>query len=1264
MLFQCFVFLGLVLLLGHVRARSAFASNSDNDWENPQLLHRNREPEHATLALFPDPESARTKSRDASPLVMSLNGAWRFNCVMRPEDVPADFYKSGYDVSQWREIPVPSNWQMLGYDQTFYMNVANMCAPAEPPLTNHEYNPVGSYRRTFSLPAAWRARITDRYTGGNQIFLHFAGVQSAFYVWVNGHEVGYSQGSMMPSEFNITRFLVDGENTISARVYRWCDGSYIEDQDMWRLSGIHRDVCLFATPPLHMRDFRVRTDLDDVYRDAMLDVAVALKNYSAEPLDGQIQATLFDAAGEAMISELKSDPVELAASSEEVIRLRAPVSNPRKWSAEDPYLCTLVLNLTDGDGNVLEAESCRVGFRKVELKDDRLQVNGVPILIKGVNRHEFDPDHGKVVSVESMIRDIVLMKRFNINAVRTSHYTNDPRWLDLCDEYGLYLFDEADLESHRYWDRFTKDPVWREAFVDRARRMVERDKNHPSVIVWSLGNESGFGANHDAMSEWIRQRDPTRLIHYHPAEGAPCVDMIAPMYPSVADLIKAAQKPDDHRPVIMCEYAHSMGNSTGNLKEYWEAVAANKRLQGGFIWDWADQSFRRKTITTTPDAAAADRDAVVIGKVEEGRTGKALSDGYAAIMPAKELDVTGDRLTLEAWVRPAPSRYANPFITKSDMQYFLRQNEDKAIEFGIFDSGYAIARAEMPPDWFGAWHHVAGVYNGKKVSLFIDGKLAAAIKHEGNIDHASYAVFVGRDPHVRVTLRGTIDSARIYGRALSRKEIRENAGSPEAPRVFKGAVLALDFNAFEERPFEWFAYGGDFGEMPTDGIFCCNGLVASNRTPHPALWEYKKILEPVHVTLDDPAQGLLIIENRNCFVPLGHLAGTWELRADDRILEQGPLPKLDLAPRSKTSVIVPFKRFDPEAGVAYWLTIHFALAADTPWAPRGHVVAWEQFMLPFQKPPERVPLEAMPELSMSTTRDGIVVKGNRFRIAFDKRPGAIRSWKYGRTELVERGPVLNLWRAPTDNDTLSGAASEWRTSGLHALQRELARFEATQMNSREVQVIISILVRAVKGPACFEATYTYSIYGSGDVLLETSFKPMMGLTTVPRVGLQMRVPGAFDRMRWYGRGPQETYPDRKVGASIGVYDEPIRPENMPYVMPQEYGNKTDVRWAALTNAEGRGLLVMATSAFQVSAHPFSTRKLEEAQHTFTLQPDPYITLNCDFEVCGLGNGSCGPGTLPQYQLQPKEASYVLRLRPFSEDLSAMDLYRQALPEVK
>ena len=1237
-------------------ARRAHAE-APNDWENPKLLHRNRQPARATATPYPDAARALSKERGDSPWFQSLNGTWKFKWARIPAEAPEDFHKPRYDVSEWDDVPVPGNWQMTGrYEPPVYMNVSHLCAPAEPPFTNKEFNPVGSYVRTFGVPDAW-------IEGGMQVFLHFAGVQSAFYVWVNGHEVGYSQGSMMPSEFNITPYLVGGENTLAVRVLRWCDGSYLEDQDMWRMSGIHRDVHLFATPQVHIRDFRVRTPLDCEYRDAELHVAVRVKNYTDDPQAKQeVNVHLFDDSGNAVLETPLAHTVDLAGHAEQTVELSGPVANPRKWSAEDPALYTLVITLAGPDGEVFEAERCRVGFRQVELKDDRIHVNGKPILLKGVNRHEFDPVLGKAVTREGMIEDIVLMKRHNINAVRTSHYINDPKWLDLCDEYGIYLFDEADLESHYFWDRFTKDPQWRDAFLDRAVRMVERDKNHPSVIVWSLGNESGYGENHAAMSEWIHKADPTRLVHYHPAEDAPCVDVIAPMYPSVADLIEKARKPGEHRPVIMCEYAHSMGNSTGNLKEYWDAIERNKRLQGGFIWDWVDQSIRREGILITPDDSGPDRFAAVVGEVVKGRTGHALANGYAAVPPREDLDITGEALTLEVWVRPEDSPSPSPFITKGHHQYFLRQKDKDTLEFAIFDGELIVVTAQTPPDWLDNWHHVTGVYDSQELRLYVDGELLATREHSGAIGHSSCGVLIGRSAQVReslATLRGAIDSARIYARALSEDEVRKAAQGKSA----EGAVLALDFESFEQRPFEWYAYGGDLGEMPTDGNFCCDGLVAADRTPHPGLLEYKKILEPVRAILVDAEQGLVEVENRYTFLTLEHLDVSWKLSADDEVIDEGSLPRLDTAPGAKTMVTVPYKQPTPAPGAVYWLSLSFALTEDTSWAGKGHEVAWAQFEPPVKSAPPALRLEDMPELAVSGNDDEAVVTGGNFSITFSKQRGTISSWQYSGVELVERGPVLNAWRAPTDNDELSGAAKRWRKAGLHALRHEVSDFAVNEVDSHRTEVRLHTIARSIDGTPVFEINYAYTICGSGDVTLELDVAPQGKLPNLPRLGLEMQVPGPFDRFEWYGRGPHETYPDRLTSGRVGAYCERVRIENMPYVMPQEYGNKTGVRWASLTNADGLGLAVFGVPQFQANAHPFSTRKLEEAMHTFTLLADPFITLNLDFEVCGLGNGSCGPGTLPEYRVQPKAGTYALRFKPVAlKSVKAMDLCRQAIPK--
>jgi beta-galactosidase len=612
------------------------------DWENEQVIHRNRLPARATFWPFDSVEAARIGDRDVSPLVQSLNGDWRFAWAPTPEQAPQDFWRKGFDASAWKRLPVPSSWQMHGYDTPIYKSsgypfrIDPPRVTSEPPTTWTTYkdrNPVGSYLREFDLPSEWQ---------GKRVLLNFAGVEGAFEAWVNGEPVGYSEGSRSPAEFEVTDHVQSGANTLAVRVYRYSDGSYLEDQDMWRLSGIHREVLLIATPAARIADFTVRTDLDADYRDARL--AIDIKLDAQEPLDGwTIRAELFDADGKAVLAEpLQHDakPILNLDNDATVLVERTPqrgvgpfgwlqakVKAPKLWTAETPDLYRLVLSLVDANGAVVQATGCDVGFREVEVRDGRLLVNGKPVKLRGVNRHEHDPVTGHALSFESMRRDIELMKRANINAVRTAHYPNDPRWYELCDWLGMYVLDEADLETHGLRGKLASDPRWAPAFLDRVIRLVERDKNHASVIGWSLGNESGWGPNFAACAAWTHTTDPTRFVHYEGAQGDldPAeVDVVSRFYPRVRDTYlhpdlpqdpAAAERPEnarwerlldlvdrknDNRPVLTSEYAHGMGNAIGNLPEYWQEIWANDRLLGGFLWDWCDQGLLTKTADGSP----------------------------------------------------------------------------------------------------------------------------------------------------------------------------------------------------------------------------------------------------------------------------------------------------------------------------------------------------------------------------------------------------------------------------------------------------------------------------------------------------------------------------------------------------------------------------------------------------------------------------------------------------------------------------------------
>ena len=612
---------------------SPIGAQTHHDWEDNHVLQINREPARAYFIPY---------GMKAGDRMLSLNGDWHFRWTKTPDEMIMDFYRTDYDVSSWKTLAVPANWEVNGYGTPIYVS-AGYPFKIDPPYvtrepkkewtTYEERNPTGQYKRTFTLPAAWQS---------GQTFLRFEGVMSAFYVWINGKRVGYSQGSMEPSEFNVTSYLKNGENQIAVEVYKYSDGSYLEDQDFWRFGGIHRDVLLYHTPDVRLRDVAVRSlplTPSEWRGDWILQINPQFSVYNDETGDGyRLVATLMD--GNAIVgsdSVAADDVLDLqhkAARMNEWYpqrgyrkfnRMEMKVDKPKLWSAEFPNLYTLKLELQDAAGRNIEQTTLKVGFRQITIRGGQLLINGNALKIRGVNRHEHDPYTARVMTEERMLQDLRLMKEANINAVRLAHYPNCPRWYELCDSIGMYVMDEADCETHGLRGTLASTPDWADAFLDRAIRMAERDKNHPSVIFWSLGNESGYGPNQAAMSAWLHEFDPTRPVHYEGAQGQPdpsYVDVISRFYPRVKQeylnpgipegsdqeraenarwerLLDIASQTGDRctwvgsdggpRPVLTSEYAHCMGNALGNFKEYWDEINSNPRMLGGFIWDWVDQ---------------------------------------------------------------------------------------------------------------------------------------------------------------------------------------------------------------------------------------------------------------------------------------------------------------------------------------------------------------------------------------------------------------------------------------------------------------------------------------------------------------------------------------------------------------------------------------------------------------------------------------------------------------------------------------------------
>ncbi|MGE5549544.1 MAG: glycoside hydrolase family 2 TIM barrel-domain containing protein [Bacteroidota bacterium] len=1037
-------------------------SRADRDWENPRVLQRRREPAHATLLPFPDEKAARRGDRGGSPYFKLLNGNWRFKYLASPGEAPEGFAHPGFADDDWDLLPVPSNWQMHGYGRPVYTNV-DYPHPMDPPFVP-DANPTGLYRTVFRAPAEWADR---------RVFVVFEGVNSAFNLWVNGRFAGYSQGSHLPSEFDLTDCLRAGDNLLAVQVFQWSDGSYLEDQDMWRLSGIFRDVWLMAAPVVHLRDVRIRTPLDAAYRDAALEIRALLRNYTdREAPDGlRVTAKLMDARGGEVFRRVLL-PAPPGPGGETAVESSVPVAAPRLWSAEDPYLYALLLSLEGAAGETLEVLRFNVGFRQVEIGDRRLLVNGRAVKLQGVNRHDFHPDLGHAVTRQAMLQDVLLMKRHNINAVRTSHYPNDPYFLDLCDRYGLYVIDETDLETHGFaqigdWSRLARDPDWEAAFVERASRMVERDKNHPAVIVWSLGNESGYGPNHDAMAAWIRGADPTRPIHYEGARDAPVVDIVSAMYPTVDRLEEEGRRTDDPRPFFMCEYAHAMGNGPGNLKEYWETIRSHPRLIGGCVWEWADHGIRRRTA---------------------------------------------------------------------------------------------------------------------------DGR-------------------------------------------------------------------------------EWFAYGGDFGDRPNDANFCIDGLLFPDRTPHPSLLELKKVLEPVEVTAADLRAGRFRIRNRYSFRDLSHLWLCWDLRREDELLAEGRVEMPGIPPGGEQELSLPYD--PPRGGAECRLMLRFLLAASEPWAERGHEVAWAQFLLP-AAPAERpaVALSAQPALRVEETGASAIVTGDGFRLVFAKDRGELREWEdRGRPLLVE-GPRFNVWRAPTDNDGWLDRLDEhkqvhqWLRAGLNRLA---TRLEEVALRQAAPGAAV-FEVRAVHGPCglppAFRTVFRYTVRGTGDLTVAVKATPLRELPPLPRLGLRLLLPKELEFITWYGRGPHECYPDRQESAPVGLYRGTVREQFVPYVKPQENGNKTEVRWATLTDLRGHGLMAMGCPHLNVGVSRYTAEDLAAAGHLHELRERDFVVLNLDHAVGGLGSNSCGPWPLPKYLIQPEEMEFTVRLRPARTEEDPWRFSRQVLEKVE
>jgi len=1027
-------------------------------WEAPECFEQNRLPMRVPLTPYRDAAAARNAG--PSPWEISLSGRWQFRLVAAPERAPRDWTSRTFDDSRWREIEVPGNWTAQGWDKPIYTNVI-MPFALDPPRAPSE-NPTGLYRTHFELPARWRKR---------RVVLSVGGADSVLLVHVNGVFVGLSKDSRLPAEFDLTNHLRRGDNVLAAMVIRWSDASYIEDQDQWWMAGIHRDVRLYSTAQQYLANVSVRTDLVAARRGTIAIEArvagVATPGYAVrcrvETLSGRL---LRGGALEGDVPVYRHHSARARAVSSAlypgpVVALEATLA-VEPWSHERPSLYRVIAELVDPEGRVVEAVADRVGFRHVEVRGRELLINGRKVYIRGVNRHEHHPRRGKTLTLDEMREDVVLMKRFNFNAVRTSHYPNDHRFYALCDELGLYVVDEANIESHARLREICDDPRYESALFARVQRMVMRDGNHPSIIAWSLGNESGYGAIHDAMAAWCRAVDATRLVHYegglfagwpafhgqrHSGKSRgvdyPASDLVCPMYPSIAELAAFARRYRGDKPLVMCEYSHAMGNSNGSLKDYWDLIESTHGLQGGFIWDWVDQGIEK-------------------------------------------------------------------------------------------------------------------------------------------------------------------------------------------------------FNARGE---PYWAYGGDFGDEPNDGCFCCNGLVFADRVPHPGIWEHHRIGAPMRATRVRGSRVRLRIDNRSDFVDSRRYRARVEWLDGGRIVAEERLRLPIIAPGASRTIAIGSA---PRTRGELVGRIVFELAADSGWAPRGHQVGWDEWIERSARP-SRARASRTPPAVDASERDWRVATDDVL-LEIDRATGSPRTLDIDGAALLARRPELGLFRAPTDNDGIKqraepgGALAKWLRWNIPRARGEVQDVRvSTRAGAFRVEREVIVRARRVAEP--IRQRERWNVRGDGWIRVDERIVVPRAIDDLPRLGLELTLARSFARLVYYGRGPEENYCDRRFGYPLGRYEGAIDDEYVPYVVPQEHGNHTDVRWIAVESPT-HGLFFKSDAPSEFSVGRFSAAALFAASHPPDIASDGRVYLHLDHRNRGVGTGACGPDALPQYRIGAGRYEFGWWIRPY------------------
>ena len=995
-----------------------------NYHENTEALHLNTMPNRSYY--LPGNTRGEALSGESSRLLM-LSGEWNFAYYQNCREVPEGAVQQDYAGEEFQPIPVPSTWQTEGYDRHQYTNIKYPFA-FDPPYVPDQ-NPCGLYTRFFTLA---EAEADARYC------LNFEGVDSCFYLYIGGRFVGYSQVSHSTSEFDITDYVREGENHIAVLVLKWCDGSYLEDQDKFRMSGIFRDVYILTRPRDHIRDYFVHTDLTP---GGVADIRVDVECVGSPA----VRATL-----------ISPDGTELGAQDVKDGKVSFSVANPLLWNAEEPNLYLLYLETEN------EYIAQRVGIRQVEIVYGVILFNGKPLRFNGANRHDSDPFTGCAISREQAMRDLTIMKAHNINAVRTSHYPTAPWFVQLCDEYGFYVIDEADIEIHGTttiykggegkedegtFGLIAKDPRFEASIMDRVQRCVTRDKNSASIVMWSLGNESGYGPSFEKAGRWVKEYDPSRLTHYESSiyedgghkNDTSMLDVYSRMYASVAEIEKyfsapGTPKPEGFpKPFVQCEYIHAMGNGPGDGEDYFALMEKYPGFCGGFVWEWCDH-------------------AVYMGSTADGRD-----------------------------------------------KYF---------------------------------------------------------------------------------------------------------------------------------------YGGDFGEFPHDGNFCMDGLVYPDRTPHTGLLEFKNICRPVRAELLE--DGRVRFRNMRRFLPTGEmLTAEFEVTKDGEVVQKGQIP-LNIAPMESKELDLGLKV--PDSGNCH-LTIRYYQKGERPMTPAGHELGFDQLAL---RSESKIPAQAAQGVKVADGEATVIVSGEGFRYVFDKPTGLFTSLVYGNRPLLERPMEWNIWRAPTDNDR--NIRLEWEDAGYDRHTVKVYGIEAAEENGR-AKIRVDFSIAAIHIQRILEIKAEWTVGSDGSINLDAKCRRNTDMPFLPRFGLRLFLPRAFDSLEYLGYGPTESYRDKRQGTWYGRFASTVAAQHEDYIKPQENGSHWGCTCAGLSDNDGYSLAVESGEPFSFGVSPYTQEELTALPHNFELTPCGSTVLCVDYDQSGLGSNSCGPELLEQYRLNDAEFRFSVCLRP-------------------